>query len=1558
MKQSFPVPSVRPFFAAIVVCVSLFLTVISSRAANDLWNGGGAPDGNWQNPANWGGTAPVAGDLLTFDGTTQTSATNNFAAGTGFDAITFDATAGAFTLAPVNGGDGSAITLGWPTEVPGGLMNGGGITNLPTGPETIALPLVLSAGNHVVTNAGTAGALNLAGNVTRNAGTTVEFFTTGGSINATGSGLANDSSAGGGLLGGWAVIGVANNAGNWAAVNSGTNIIAYSGYTSESSSFTTSVGGNYKETANNGTLKVTAESGSSYVDMNTLLCNPGTSHGETIEANTASQPLRLGVEGGIMNINGNSQTITIGGGSSYYLTAGGATANNPGEMTLVQLGSGSGRLVINSVIQNNGTGAVKVNQLGSVNYNFANTYSGGTWLQYGEGYLQGGATFGSGPVYVFPGARADYGGNNSVTVANSFYIAGYGSYEAGSANPGAIKGSYNGTFTGPFTLMGDAQIDPNAGGSPNTCTFSGGFSGTGSLMIGGPAGVVAGSATFGGNCSFTGNLVVDATANANGGAGVIISSGMNNILNQGGSVVLNGGTIGIATLDLNGTTQTINGLYATNANPGNTVVKSSAAGGMLVLGNHNASSQSYGNLENGSGSLGVTKIGTGTVALDWVNSYTGPTIVSNGVLSIGDSLASAQITTVSPGVLDFSQLGTFALASGQTLSGNGAVNGGISAGTGSTISPGFDGGTLTVSNDVTMGTGSVGYFVLTPATNGVNSLLVVDGNLNLNGGTVQISATTLEVGRYKLITYAGAESGSAAANLTLSYNGTQNVSLDDSIPGEIDLVVSSAFVTKLTWEGDGSQNIWDVDNTADWLNGGLASFYTNATAVVFNDTGSKSPAVNLDTTVQPLSLLVSNNTGVYTIGGSGNIAGGTALTKLGTGGLVLADTGGDSFSGGVFVGGGSLTFSNENMNLSGGLTVSNSTAMVDGSGAIAGNLTVQTGGSVLLDQAPGFNFTGNLTINTNASAQLGADDGNGALPAGNLTVNGTLTFEQVSDTMVSSAIAGFGTLVKNTNNTVTLSAASSFTGNINITAGTLSSPTASGLGNVNSGTITIANGATLNKGTDEAKPIIVSGAGVGGAGAIINTSGNPVYDGGNGGLTPSLTLTGDTTFGGNTRMDLGGNTGAILSTSGSNYNVVIDNANYIEWQKVSIDTNLGNIDVLTAYFGFKGCGAGLGNPTNTVTVHPGADLQFWGDTSGGANSGYNKNIHVMSGATVEFRPQTANVYYACPLTLEDSSDMNLFNGSGTIGTVLLGPVVLNGFVHFQVGDSTCTVSNVISGPGGFYWDNYNNTLVFTATNTYQGVTDIRSGRTLALHGNGSILTSTNILLGTNTTLDASGRVDGTLTLGNQTFASAAGASSSIAGMLDAGSGSTLVPGGSGATGTLMVSSNIVLQGTLAMDLDQAGSTNDVVTAGANSAITYGGTLDLTTITGTLAAGQTYKLFNAGSYTGAFAAISPATPGAGLLWNTNSLITSGTLGVVPAVVPVITGISLSGATLTLTATNGEASASFVLLSTTNLTLPLAQWTPVLTNSFDASGNLNLSTNVVSPGVAAQFFMLVQ
>jgi hypothetical protein len=65
--------------------------------------------------------------------------------------------------------------------------------------------------------------------------------------------------------------------------------------------------------------------------------------------------------------------------------------------------------------------------------------------------------------------------------------------------------------------------------------------------------------------------------------------------------------------------------------------------------------------------------------------------------------------------------------------------------------------------------------------------------------------------------------------------------------------------------------------------------------------------------------------------------------------------------------------------------------------------------------------------------------------------------------------------------------------------------------------------------------------------------------------------------------------------------------------------------------------------------------------------------------------------------------------------------------------------------------------------------------------------------------------------------------------------------------------------------------------------------------------------------------------------------------------------LLGTTLSISATNGSAGGSWVLLESTNLTIPLSQWQTNVAGSFNGSGNL--STNI--PGTATngrEFYIL--
>jgi uncharacterized protein with beta-barrel porin domain len=179
-----------------------------------------------------------------------------------------------------------------------------------------------------------------------------------------------------------------------------------------------------------------------------------------------------------------------------------------------------------------------------------------------------------------------------------------------------------------------------------------------------------------------------------------------------------------------------------------------------------------------------------------------------------------------------------------------------------------------------------------------------------------------------------------------------------------------------------------------------------------------------------------------------------------------------------------------------------------------------------------------------------------------------------------------------------------------------------------------------------------------------------------------------------------------------------------------------------------------------------------------------------------------------------------------------------------------------------------------------------------------------------------------------------------------GNGATLAPG-SNSIGTLTFSNSLTLASgsTNIFEISHSPLTNDL--AIVFGALTNGGTLIVTNIGGAqLAAGDSFKLFNAASYGGAFSSVKLSSLPFGLAWNIDSLNTAGTIAVVLTTTPVIGNISISGSGLGLSGTGGVGNASFYLLGSTNIAAPLSNWTRLLTNQFDGGGNFNF-TNATGP-----------
>ncbi len=126
---------IKLFVIALLLSVSsLSILAQHTFAATRTWTGAGG-NANMTTAGNWGGTAPVAGDVLIFPANiTNRTVTNDFTAATSFASITFS---GATTAASAYTITGNSITLA------------GNITDSTTGNfsagNTINLPIILSA---------------------------------------------------------------------------------------------------------------------------------------------------------------------------------------------------------------------------------------------------------------------------------------------------------------------------------------------------------------------------------------------------------------------------------------------------------------------------------------------------------------------------------------------------------------------------------------------------------------------------------------------------------------------------------------------------------------------------------------------------------------------------------------------------------------------------------------------------------------------------------------------------------------------------------------------------------------------------------------------------------------------------------------------------------------------------------------------------------------------------------------------------------------------------------------------------------------------------------------------------------------------------------------------------------------------------------------------------------------------------------------------------------------------------------------------------------------------
>jgi fibronectin-binding autotransporter adhesin len=1408
----------------------------------------------------------------------------------------------------------SSLTLGGATSGRGTtnfaalIMNGKANT---THSQTFNGTTIDLGETQIRANSGNGGSANLAlGSLTHVIGGVVNVITPA-LIGGTGN-ITTTASNVNGIIAGWAMVsdgtvslqgGTTGNpippavATNFASVDATGNIVAYTNYTA----YNDAIGsvGSIMFGTNNVLIGSDVTSDTLRVDADH---DPGP--GTTFEVNTITfnrsvnnwslniginNTLRLGKTGALFSqYRGGSPTwgiTSVPGGVNNLgqqgnqdvgiLTAGGPTDNTPGEIIihLSQAGSASANnMVIDTKVTDNGTGPVTIVKAGPGFFKLRghNTYSGGTYVLQGRLQLSGSEVgtsnpdgIGTGPLYIFPGAYLFFAGTGS-PITNAMFIAGNAARQE--QGIGAIRTSGGWQVQGTVTLIGDATI----GGNGN---LSGGIAG----KITGPfalnlcsAGTVNGTISISNPSNdWTGTTTIQARTEQNSGNNNFISGASEVIPNGFGKdnvILAAGATGGTINWNLNGFNETINGLFASGI-AANCSITNGAAGlnSMLTVGDNDQSGTFGGIIRGdeagaGTGTLGLTKIGGGVQTLTGANTYSGPTIVNGGTLALTDagSIAASPQIVVSSATLDVS-----GAAGGFSPAGTVAVNNGAII-VKTTGSPGISSLALTNSRVrlTTLG-GAPNIQAATLTTGGATNLIDL-----ISVGTITSYPT-----QFTIIKYSGSIAG---AGFNFALGDVPSTSTDGFISNNVanssvDLYLRDG-PKPLNWTGV-KGSAWDIGTTTNWLAFGLTQVaFLNADSVFFYDSALTN-VVDLTTALLPGALVVSNLLQNFTFTGNGSLSGFVELIKDGPGTLTVANNGLNDFKGGVRVNGGSVVIATDN--------------------SISGGVNVASGAT--------------LQVGTNAAA--------GSLPSGNVLNEGALIFSRLGDLTAANTISGTGSLTKNGAGLVTLNGSSTYDGPTIIAQGTLKAGTARAFGS-DLGMTTVSNAATLDVGgqTINTEPVSVSGAGANGQGAIINTGGDNIN------ALRTVTLSGDTTFGGTGRWDIR-NTGGLvasLSTGGNAYNLTKAGQNQFSLVGVEVDAALANINVQQGMFSVETTTTTLGSPAGTLTVNTGATLQFWNTSP----TLWDK-MFVLNGDGL-------------------ATTLNNGNGDNTIS----GSVTLNGICIVNAGGTSFTFNGVLSGPGSLTKTG-GSPLALAANNTYTGNTRVDGGR-LLLPDSGSIAKSVGIFAGPSGTVDVSVRADGTLTLaGGQTLAG----DGTVDGSVVSGAGTTVSPGAS--VGRLTVTNALTLNGTTLMELDAALHTNDVLAA---AVINFGGVLSLTNLAGTLTGGDSFKLFDAASYTGTFGSIVPATPGSGMTWDTSELATSGRLKVAGNTTPPEIGsIAISAGNVVIGGTGGAPGGTYFVLTSTNIALPVSSWSRLETNVFGAGGTFSY-TNALDRQTPQRFYIL--
>jgi autotransporter-associated beta strand protein len=858
-------------------------------------------------------------------------------------------------------------------------------------------------------------------------------------------------------------------------------------------------------------------------------------------------------------------------------------------------------------------------------------------------------------------------------------------------------------------------------------------------------------------------------------------------------------------------------------------------------------------------------------------------------------------------------------------------------------------------------------------TSGSSSTLTLSGgvtNNSLNVQTIDASvalalngAQTFNTALNSIVINGTVNDGSSQGGLVKAGNGTLTLSTsqDDSYTGTTTV---NGGVLSISRE-------FNVGNSASLiLNGGDLFGSTDL---------SLDPPIGIGPisgSVPGTALLdAATGHGLYVFGAitsAGNTGANNLIVNSGAGnaGTVLLENN-NTFNGTTVISNGwldvasalSLQNSTVNYNNQGGLLVfdGNNSITTATLGGLAGGqnlgLTNLAGGVVTLT-------VGNNNTSTTYSGNLNDGGLGGALTTvgtGTLTLTGTNIYTGAT------TISG-GILLLNTNGVIDTGAANIAavaSAQLAVSGGFLTVTNTSNIGvpsgglRVSSGSATFLGGLTTTAGTDNGYLISATG------GSLIATNLTLGRTGLNDSTQPTAGSTADGLYinGGtvnilanlnlgtaaganssvNTRMDSGSLTVGGVLTIGLN--------NGGRWSVM--DVNGGSLTVTNTTTGISVGGPLSGNAELLVRAGTAtAGMISMGQTAPGSTNMTavvnltGGSLYVGSGGSAQV---SAGPLFNSTITLNGGTLGAIANWSSTnnmqLGTATIRTADTNGNPWNIALSGVLSGTNLMKTGAG--------TLTLSGLNTYIGTTTISNG-TLALSASGSIATTAQVGIGAGATFDISA-LPGYTFAGASPVQTLAGISTSGAANVNA-TGNTLTlasgakallaaaGGASPTVGKISVVGNLALNG-------------NVITINVTSSTLGATTNRLLDCTGTLSgsANTTPVITGLGLNPGATASIVTTTGSNGHV----DLVVTGSV-LVPTVTPRITGFSMVNANVVINGTNGQTGGTYYLLGSTNLALPLSQWTPVATNVVSTNGPSGAftfnGTNSVSSGARQQFYIL--